>query len=157
MPCNIEGVIIRSLEVHTDSRGWLCELFRHDVLEEINFPVMGYASMTRAGKARGPHEHREQSDCFAFIGPSSFQVFLWDNRKDSPSHLEKFTDVFGASNPAQLIIPPGVVHVYKNTGNEDGIVYNFPNRLYRGEGSAGPVDEVRYEDEMENRFNLDDF
>lgn len=157
MPCNIEGVIIRPLAIHVDSRGWLCELFRQDELEEGSVPVMGYASMTRVGVVRGPHEHEKQTDCFAFIGPSSFQIYLWDNRKDSSSYLKKYTAVYGEASPTQLIIPPGVVHVYKNIGTVDGIVYNAPNRLYRGEGGEDSVDEVRYEDDPEHRFSLDDF
>ena len=48
-------------------------------------PAMAYISMTRPGVARGPHEHREQADYFAFIGPSNFKVYLWDARDDSPT------------------------------------------------------------------------
>ncbi|MBI5472154.1 MAG: dTDP-4-dehydrorhamnose 3,5-epimerase family protein, partial [Ignavibacteriae bacterium] len=85
----IEGVVIKSLTKFVDERGWLAEVFRNDELEEQYFPVMGYISMTNADVARGPHEHVDQADYFAFIGPSNFKVYLWDNRKDSPSYMVK--------------------------------------------------------------------
>ncbi len=54
-----------------------------------------------------------------------------------------------------LIIPPGVVHAYKNVGAEPGIVFNCPNRLYKGTGRKEPVDEIRHEEDKSNRFRLD--
>lgn len=77
----IEGIIWKSLSIYKDQRGWLSELFRHDDLPQEFHPVMAYISMTEPGIARGPHEHYEQADCFCFIGPSNFKVYLWDARK----------------------------------------------------------------------------
>jgi dTDP-4-dehydrorhamnose 3,5-epimerase len=54
-----------------------------------------------------------------------------------------------------LIIPPGVVHAYRNVGSEPGLVFNCPNRLYRGPGKKEPVDEIRHEDRPDNLFRLD--
>jgi len=61
----IQGVQIRRLSRFEDHRGWLAELFRHDELPEQYHPVMAYVSQTLPGVARGPHEHREQTDLFA--------------------------------------------------------------------------------------------
>lgn len=118
-------------------------------------PVMGYLSMTKPGVARGPHEHREQTDFFALVGPSDFEVTLWDNRAGSPTFGRRETFVLGASCPATIIIPPGVVHAYRNVGKVDGWVLNFPNRLYRGPGRKEPVDEIRHEDDPESLYKLD--
>jgi dTDP-4-dehydrorhamnose 3,5-epimerase len=54
-----------------------------------------------------------------------------------------------------VLIPPGVVHAYKNVSEVPGLVVNFPNRLYAGEGRKGPVDEIRYEDRPGSPFVLD--
>ena len=54
-----------------------------------------------------------------------------------------------------LIIPPGVVHAYKNVGGAAGIVFNCPNRLYKGPGRKEPVDEIRHEEDPDSRFRLD--
>ena len=76
----IEGVVMRPLKVFNDSRGWLVELFRQDELVQEWWPVMTYVSQTLPGVTRGPHEHVDQTDGFAFLGPSDFKLFLWDIR-----------------------------------------------------------------------------
>jgi dTDP-4-dehydrorhamnose 3,5-epimerase len=154
-PGSIHDVLWRELRRFTDPRGWLCELFRHDDLPVEFHPVMGYISLTEPGVARGPHEHVDQSDCFCFLGPSSFQVFLWDARAHSPTYLTFQTELVGEERPMLLIVPPGIVHAYKNVGATSGIVYNFPNRLYRGPGRRDPVDEIRHEDQPDSPFRLD--
>jgi dTDP-4-dehydrorhamnose 3,5-epimerase len=116
---------------------------------------MAYLSMTRPGVVRGPHEHREQTDFFAFAGPSDFEVTLWDNRAGSPTFGWRETFVLGASRPATLIVPPGVVHAYRNVGKVEGWVLNFPNRLYKGPGRQEPVDEIRHEDDSGSRFKVE--
>ena len=156
----IDGVIWKSLKKYNDKRGWLCELFRHDELPEEYHPAMAYVSVTEPGVARGPHEHIDQSDCFCFLGPSNFKMYLWDNRQDSPTYGVCQTDVVGVEKPMLLVIPPGVVHAYKNVGREQGIVFNCPNRLYKGWNRQGwvrgqGVDEVRHEDDAHSRFRLD--
>jgi dTDP-4-dehydrorhamnose 3,5-epimerase len=150
----IEGVVWLALERHHDGRGWLCELFRRDELEDACWPAMAYASVTEPGVARGPHEHAGQSDLFCFLGPSAFRVYLWDNRPGSPTFGHFQTEVAGAHRPARLLVPPGVVHAYRNVGAVPGLVLNAPNRLYAGEGRRGPVDEVRHEDRPGSPFAL---
>jgi len=151
----IDGVIWRPLRKYHDDRGWLCELFRHDELPAEFHPVMAYVSVTEPGIARGPHEHVDQADCFCFLGPSNFKVCMWDTRPQSPTYLASQTEVAGAENPMLLIIPAGIVHAYKNVGTEPGLVFNCPNRLYRGPGRSRPVDEIRHEDDPHSPFRLD--
>ncbi len=137
-----------------DARGWLCELFRHDDLPVELHPAMAYVSETLAGVTRGPHEHVDQADCFCFIGPSNFEMYLWDHRPHSPTHGNRSTDVVGETRPMLLVIPPGVVHAYKNVGSASGWVFNCPNRMYRGAGRKEPVDEIRHEDEPDSPFKV---
>ena len=151
----IDGVIWKSLKKYHDPRGWLCELFRDDEIPAEFNPVMAYISMSSPGIARGPHEHRDQADVFCFLGPSNFKLYLWDNRPSAPTYRHKQTDVVGADKPMLVIIPPGVAHAYRNVGSEPGIVFNCPNRLYKGPGRKEPVDEIRHEDEPGTPFILD--
>lgn len=139
-----------------DRRGWLVELFRNDELSSEYHPVMAYISSTRPGVARGPHEHVAQADYFCFLGPSTFRLYLWDNRANSKTYGIHFTVDVGSENKAVVVIPPGVVHAYKNIGNVDGIVFNAPNRLYAGSGRKEPVDEIRHEDDPRSVFKIDD-
>ncbi len=151
----IHDVVVRPLAKFIDERGWLAELFREDEIDSEFMPVMSYISMTQPGIARGPHEHREQTDCFCFIGPSNFKVYLWDARGDSPTCCTRHVIYAGIDSPMMVIVPPGVVHAYKNIGMENGIVFNAPNRLYAGKGKKSPVDEIRHEDVEGSRFRLD--
>lgn len=151
----IEGVIYFDLARHDDGRGWLIELFRTDELDEANHPRMAYVSETLPGVARGPHEHVDQSDYFAFVGPGDMKLYLWDIREDCATFKNRSTQIVGQSNRKAVVIPPGVVHAYKNIGDDPAWVVNLPNRLYAGEGKSEPVDEIRHEDETDQRFILD--
>ena len=153
---DIEGVVVRDLRKFVDERGWLAELFRQDEISEEVYPVMSYISMTLPGVTRGPHEHLEQTDYFCFLGPSNFKLVLWDNRKESSTYMNKMVLFVGEDNPKAVIIPPRVVHAYKNVGGKPGIVLNFPNRLYAGWGKKEKVDEVRYEDDPNSIFKVDE-
>jgi dTDP-4-dehydrorhamnose 3,5-epimerase len=151
----IEGVVITELRRFADQRGWLTEVFRHDALDEAAYPAMGYVSMTYPGVARGPHEHVDQTDLFAFVGPGAFKVYLWDTRGDSPTFGARQTLIAGADAPMTVLVPPGVVHAYRNVSDENGLVFNAPNRLYAGWGKQEPVDEIRHEDRPDQVFALD--
>ena len=150
----IEGVHVYELKKYHDDRGWLSELFRHDEVAEEFHPVMAYISFTTPGAHRGPHEHVDQADLFCFLGPSTFDLRMWDNRASSPTYRNRKTLLVGVDNPLGIIIPEGVVHGYKNVGDVDGMVINCPNRLYMGEGKREPIDEIRHEDDPETVFQM---
>jgi dTDP-4-dehydrorhamnose 3,5-epimerase len=147
---NLPGVIAKSLKRFTDPRGWLIELYRDDELPEGFDPTMGYLSLTHPGVARGPHEHRDQSDGFVFLS-GAFEITLWENRPGK--ERGKQVIIAGESNPLFLVVPPGVVHAYRNVGEKDAFVLNFPDRLYAGWGKKEPVDEIRHE-EIDSEFKL---
>ncbi|MGA7160977.1 MAG: dTDP-4-dehydrorhamnose 3,5-epimerase family protein [Bacteroidota bacterium] len=151
----IHDVVIRDIKKFVDERGWLAEVFREDEVERRFIPAMSYISVTHPGIARGPHEHVDQADMFAFIGPSNFKVYLWDNRKNSPTFQRKFVFIAGEDAPKSVVIPPGVVHAYKNVGTIEGTVINLPNKLFAGKGKKEPVDEIRHENRPDTLFQLD--
>jgi dTDP-4-dehydrorhamnose 3,5-epimerase len=154
-PGPIDGVLCRPLRKIHDGRGWLCELFRDDDLAAGMRPVMAYISETLPGVTRGPHEHVEQSDYFGFFGPGNFKVITWDNRPASPTFGNIWSDVVGADKPMLVVIPPGVVHAYKNVSSTPGLVFNGPNRLYKGPGRKEAVDEIRHEDDPDSPFRVE--
>jgi len=151
----IEGVEIRKLRKFVDERGWLAELYRDDETAEPLLPAMCYASLTRPGVTRGPHEHADQADWFCFFGPSNFLLVLWDNRPTSPSFGHRLRMVVGEDDPTAVIVPAGVVHGYRNVGGKDGLVINLPNRLFMGPHRAQPVDEIRHEIDPASPFDMD--
>jgi dTDP-4-dehydrorhamnose 3,5-epimerase len=150
----IDGVIIKKLKKHSDARGTLTETFRLDELPGNLKPAMSYVSYTVPGAGRGPHEHREQTDIFSFIGPGDFMLRLWDNRAASETYGNCLQLFAGGTEPVTVIVPPGIVHGYKNTSAEPGMVINYPDRLYMGWGRQEEVDEVRYEDDPTSPFKL---
>ncbi len=146
----LEGVVITPLKKYKDDRGWLTELYRDDELPKGFEPAMGYLSVTHQGVGRGPHEHRDQTDGFAFLS-GTFRLTLWENRPGKGQRKEVFE--VGESNPMFVTVPPGVVHAYENIGVADAFVLNFPDRLYAGWGKKEPVDEIRHED-IDSEFKL---
>lgn len=147
---DIYGVLVRKLKEYHDSRGWLTELYRMDELVDYK-TAMGYMSVTYPNFIRGPHEHIEQTDYFCFFG--NFTLYLWDNRKGSSTYGNK--KVIENADRLIVVVPPGVVHAYKNSGDTEGMVLNFPDKLYTGWGRKEKVDEVRYEDDLNSPFRVE--
>ena len=176
----INGIYVKELKKYEDERGWLCEIYREDEIdykitktsqeamgphidiieeESIEFdvyrPVMSYISMTNPGISRGPHEHLKQSDFFVFVGPGSFKVSLWDNRKDSSTYGEYYEVIAGEENPLCMIVPPGVVHGYKCVSKTPAWSINLPDKLYKGHGKTEEIDEVRWENNPDSPYKIE--
>ena len=148
----IKDVVVTQLNKYEDERGWLCEIFRED---ELNYKVpMSYISETKPGITRGPHEHKKQSDLFAFIGPGKFKLYLWDNRKDSETYQEKMEIEGGEDNLISVIVPPGVVHGYKCISEKPAWCINLPNKLYKGKNKTEEIDEIRWEENPDSPFKI---
>jgi dTDP-4-dehydrorhamnose 3,5-epimerase len=153
----IEGVVVEELIKFSDERGFLVETFRVDDLPNDLQPVMSYVSYTRPGIARGPHEHKKQTDVFCFMGQGNFKIKLWDNRKESKTYGCCMEIVGGEDNPIRVIVPPGVVHGYKNISKkETGMSINSPDKLYRGWNRKENVDEIRHENNKQSIFKMID-
>ncbi len=148
----IDDVIIKKLEKNNDERGWLAEIYRQD---EFDFePAMSYVSVTKPGVVRGPHEHVQQSDCFVFVGPGSFDLYLWDRRENSASRGEHMKINVGENNPTLVIVPPGVVHGYKCVSKEAAWSINLPDKLYKGKNKSEEVDEIRWEQDKNSPYKI---
>ena len=80
-------------------------------------------------------------------------LYLWDNRKNSPTYGNKM--VIEDANGLVALVPPGGVHAYKNTGDADGMVINLPDRLFAGREKKEKVDEVRHENNPESPFKVE--
>ncbi len=148
----IEGVIIKKLDVFQDQRGWLSEVFRND--ETDYRPAMCYVSETKPGVVRGPHEHKEQTDYFILTGPGKLKVYLWDNRKNSPTYKEKMEFEAGGDEKMLVVVPPGIVHAYKCVSEVPALCVNLPDRLYKGENKKDEADEIRHEDDPNSPFKI---
>ena len=146
----IHDVVIRHLKKSVDERGWFAKLFREDEVEQQFKPITSYISVTHPDIVRRGHKDVDQADMFAFIGPSNFEVYLWNTRKNSPTLQYKFVFITGGDVKKSVIIPPGVVHAYKTGGK----VLSFPNRLFAGKGKKEPIDEIRHEEHADAVIQL---
>lgn len=146
----MDGVVIKPFSKFHDSRGWLSEIFREDDIDSTLRPAMCYVSVTKPGVARGPHEHVDQTDLFVFFH-GSYELHLWENRPGKGEANE--VHFVGEDNPVSVFVPPGIVHAYRNVGENEAFVLNLPNRLYAGRGRSEPVDEIRHE-ELDSKFKL---
>ena len=143
----IKGVIIKKIKKYSDERGWLREVWREDEFDGYK-PAMAYVSETKPDVARGPHEHVKQSDCFIFVGPWTFELHLWD--KHGTHDILKV----GQDNSTLVIVPPGVVHGYKNISDINALSINLPNALYLGKNKEEEIDEIRWEDDINSPYKI---
>ena len=148
----IEGVIIKKLNKYSDERGWLMEVYRED--DDNYQPAMSYISVTKPGVVRGPHEHVHQADCFVFPGPGTFELHLWDRRKNSATNEQYLTIELGEDNPTMVIVPPGVVHGYKCISKHDALSVNLPDKLYKGKDKQDEIDEIRWEEDKDSPYKI---
>ena len=149
----IDGVIIKKLNPMKDDRGWLCEVYRKDEESKAS-PAMCYSSYSKYGVIRGPHEHMKQSDFFVFTGPGDFELYLWDNRKDSKTYGKSMKLIVGENNKISVLVPPGVVHGYKAVSRNGSFYINLPDQLYRGKRKKEDADEIRHENNKNSRFKI---
>lgn len=104
----IQGVLLGRLTPHVDDRGSFTELFRNAWTDRIE-PVQWNLVRSRPGVLRGVHVHIHHSD-FLHAAVGTMLVGLADLRTDSPTHSRACVVPLSESEPAGLLIPPGVAH-----------------------------------------------
>jgi dTDP-4-dehydrorhamnose 3,5-epimerase len=124
----IEGVKTKQLRLIPDERGSLMEMLRSD--DEI-FEEFGQAYVTTAypGVVKAWHYHEKQTDHFVCVRGMA-KVVLYDDRQGSPTREEVNEFFLGDRNRILLKIPAGVYHGFKNIGEEEVYIVNFPTRVY---------------------------
>ena len=141
VPDAIEGVRLVRLERHADNRGHLTVLLS-ELPRPIEPIVHVYQVHAEAGSIRAWVYHKRQWDRLAFT-MGAVRVVLFDLRPGSPTHGRLNVLEVGEANPAQLDIPPGVVHGIQNVGPTATTFVNMPTRAYdpaQPDKSRLPVD-----------------
>ena len=124
----ITGVVIKSLRVIPDERGYLMEIMRAD---DPFFEKYGqtYLTVVYPDIVKGWHYHKKQTDHLCAV-KGMVKVALYDDRKDSPTRGEVDELFMGEKNAILLRIPPGVLHGMKGIGDEPAYVLNNPSEMY---------------------------
>lgn len=134
----IDGVILRPLTRHDDSRGGFVETYRQ---EWFDGPPMlqGNRSDSVAGVVRGLHFHHKQADYWVCLR-GRLVVCLHDLRKSSPTcGMTQSVELNGDSSLG-VYIPPGVVHGFGAL--EASTLTYLVDHYYDGSDEFG----VRYDD-----------
>lgn len=128
----IHDVKVRELQINTDERGHLTEIWRSDwdFYAGENEPEMSYFSETYPGIIRAWHRHnRGQIDHFV-IPRGKAKVCIYDDREESPTHGELDTYIIGENNMNALRVPGDCWHGFKAIGDKRVFMINFPTNLY---------------------------
>lgn len=141
-PGSIAGVQTIELVTHVDDRGTLTEIARHVGSDSPHAVVEKFGqiyivrSPTR-GTIRAFHKHEVLWDYF-HIGHGSAKFVAVDDRPGSATYRCIETQVLSSSNPALLVVPPGVYHGWMALEDRTQLI-SLASEVYRRE----QPDEVR--------------
>ena len=128
----IDGVGIRALTPHRDTRGRLVEIYREHWDLGCR-PVQFNAVTSEAGVLRGVHVHVSHAD-HLFLATGSMRLGLHDLRPWSPTTGQSWQVELSGPVPQVVIIPPGVAH---------GFCFPVPSLLFYGTSDYfDPQDEL---------------
>jgi dTDP-4-dehydrorhamnose 3,5-epimerase len=110
---SLSGVLLIEPAVHRDSRGYLFESFRADLLERAGLPrfVQENQTFSERHTLRGLHYQlqRPQAKLIRVLSGAIYDVAV-DLREGSPSFGQWVAEVLSAENRRQLFIPAGFAH-----------------------------------------------
>lgn len=134
---NLEGVVLKKLQVHLDSpdihqpgiqAGYLMEILRAD---EGLLKKFGQSTMTVAypGTIKAFHRHKLQDDLW-FMATGRAVIILFDPRPHSRTYGQIQVIFAGKEEYKLIVIPAGVVHGYKVLGTEPVILFYHTTEAY---------------------------
>ncbi|WP_247730610.1 cupin domain-containing protein [Halovivax limisalsi] len=130
MAAKIHDVEVRDLQVNTDERGHLVELYRTDWGEFDPDPAMSYYSMTYPGIVRAWHRHTGGQVDYFVCPQGRIKLGIYDDREGSSTRGALETYVIGEHNQRLVRVPGDCWHGFKAIGNEPALIVNFPSERY---------------------------
>ncbi|MGC1185605.1 MAG: dTDP-4-dehydrorhamnose 3,5-epimerase family protein [Candidatus Dormiibacterota bacterium] len=138
----IEGVMVKSLQIHTDQRGYFLEQLKRGDLDDQGRPFLPeheFAQMSRSlAYARGGnppelikafHWHRKQWDYWDIVKGNA-RVVLVDLRHDSTTAGRIQVEMAGQNSPKMIAIPPLVAHGYQVLDLQDVLLCYYVTEPY---------------------------
>ncbi len=114
---------IEPVKTHRDARGSLFEpLTDAELAAQRNVHVV----LTRPNEVRGNHVHRTATEITSVVGPCLVRLKEADGQRDVE---------VPAGETWRFVIPPGVVHAYRNTGDELMVLVSFSTNLHDPNGA----------------------
>ena len=114
---------VQIMKVHRDARGALFEpLTDAELLSQKNVHV----ALTQPNEVRGNHVHHSAVEITSVVGPCLVR-------------LKEGAEIRDIEVPAgeimRLVIPPGVVHAFQNTGEAAMVLVSFSTNLHDPTGA----------------------
>jgi dTDP-4-dehydrorhamnose 3,5-epimerase-like enzyme len=122
--------LLQPVKTHRDARGALFEPLSDDELAgQKNVHVV----LTQPNEVRGNHVHRTATETTSVVGPCLIRL------KESG----QIRDIeVAAGEICRLVIPPGVVHAYRNTGTGVMVLVSFSTNLHDPNGSDTAREQI---------------
>ena len=119
----IPGVRIEPLRTHRDARGVLFEpLSQAELAQQKNAHLV----LTQPNAVRGNHVHRTAVETTSVVGPCLVRL--------KEGGLVRDVEV-PAGEIWRFVIPPGVVHAFRNTGAGVMVLLSFSTLVHDPDGS----------------------
>jgi dTDP-4-dehydrorhamnose 3,5-epimerase len=138
----IDGVMIKTFQVHSDQRGFFLEQLKRGDLDDQGHPFLpeqSFAQMSRSlAYARGGnppelikafHWHKRQWDYWDIVKGNA-RVVLVDLRAGSPTSGRTQVVIAGENSPKMIAIPPLVAHGYQVLDLRDVLLCYYVTEAY---------------------------
>lgn len=145
--CKLEGLILIKPKKIIDNRGFFCEVFRKNCLEELINKKITFCqsnlSKSVYGTIRGLHYQTypfSQSKLISAVKGEILDVVI-DIRKKSNTYGKIYSVILNDKNNFRLFIPKGFAHGFSVLSETATILYNVDN-YYNKESERGinPLD-----------------
>lgn len=160
--CSIPEIVVCEPVVHYDSRGYFCESFRKDKLDEyleykINF-CQENESKSNKGVTRGLHYQLQpfaQTKLVRVISGSILDIAV-DIRVKSPTFGSYVAVEISAQNKKQILIPRGFAHGFMTLEDDTRLSYkvdSYYNKEYEyGINIQDPDINIKWPLEIDNNL-----
>ena len=124
----LEGVKVFEIKKNIDERGFFCEIFRKDWINEIlgeDDIIQANLSVSYPGMIRAWHRHHAGQVDYFLVLQGALKICAYDNEK------QEINEIISSSEKLQIVrIPGSYWHGFKNVGPKTALVVYFVNRLY---------------------------
>jgi dTDP-4-dehydrorhamnose 3,5-epimerase-like enzyme len=121
---------VQSVKTHRDARGALFEpLTDAELQAQKNVHVV----LTQPGEVRGNHVHRTAVETTTVVGPCLVRLKEGGTIRDIG---------VPAGEILRLVIPPGVVHAFRNTGDAAMVLVSFSTNLHDPAGADTDREQI---------------
>jgi dTDP-4-dehydrorhamnose 3,5-epimerase len=125
-----QAAVVQPVKTHRDVRGALFEpLNDHELRAQKNVHVV----LTEPNEVRGNHVHRTATETTSVVGPCHIRLKEGGVIRD----IE-----VGEGEICRLIIPPGVVHAFRNIGAAAMVLVSFSTNLHDASGADTAREQI---------------